>query len=394
LIHSDVSGRSGLSSQAQELREWLTHCSLTLWAGAGFDPEHGRFEERLSLGGKRVPGIPIRLMTQARQIYVYSLAAGRQWHAGAHELVETAYASMLRDFHRRDGQGGWIHSILRDGTIANAQRDLYAHAFVLLAIASYVQATGKREALPLADETLAFIDRFMRAGQGGGYVDAVPANDGLRRQNPHMHLFEALLALWECSGEARFFARASEMFGLFTLHFFRPDSGILAEYFNAALEPADGIAGTIAEPGHHYEWIWLLRRFERASGRAVKPYVDKLFAHADAHGYDDAGLIVDEVLSNGSPLTRSRRALPVTEAIKANLAEATFGRPGSENKAAMLTTKLQAYFLKSEPAGGWIDRLDENGAPATDFMPASTLYHVACAIDELDRFVHSMAVKP
>jgi mannose-6-phosphate isomerase len=117
-----------------------------------------------------------------------------------------------------------------------------------------------------------------------------------------------------------------------------------------------------------------------------------LFAHADAHGYDDAGLIVDEVLSDGSPWTRSRRIWPVTEAIKGNLTEAALGRPGSESKAAMLTTKLQEYFLKSEAAGGWIDRLDENGAPATDFMPASTLYHVACAIDELDRFVHSTAV--
>lgn len=392
MIRPEVSGRLGLSSQDRELREWLTRRSLPLWAGAGFDPEHGRFEERLSLGGERVPGVPIRLMTQARQIYVYSLAAGRHWHDGAYELVERAYASMLRDFHRRDGQGGWIHSIWRDGTIANAQRDLYAHAFVLLAIASYAQATGKHEVLGLADETLAFIDRFMRAGQAGGYVDAVPANDGLRRQNPHMHLFEALLALWSCSGESRYLARAGEMFGLFTSRFFRADSGILTEYFNAALEPADGVAGKIAEPGHHHEWIWLLRRFERASGRVVGPYVDMLFAHADAHGYDDAGLIVDEVLSDGSPWTRSRRIWPVTEAIKGNLTEAALGRPGSENKAAMLTTKLQEYFLKSEPTGGWIDRLDENGAPATDFMPASTLYHVACAIDELDRFVHSTAV--
>jgi mannose/cellobiose epimerase-like protein (N-acyl-D-glucosamine 2-epimerase family) len=392
LIRPDASGRPGLSSQARELREWLTRRSLPLWAGAGFDPEHGRFEERLALDGVRVPGIPIRLMTQARQIYVYSLATGRQWHDAAYELVERAYASMLRDFHRRDGRDGWIHSIWRDGTIADARRDLYAHAFVLLAIASYVQATGKREALGLADETLAFIDRFMRAGQAGGYVDAVPANDGLRRQNPHMHLFEALLALWSCSGEARYLARAGEMFGLFTSHFFRADSGVLTEYFNAALEPADGVAGKIAEPGHHHEWIWLLRRFERASGRVVGPYVDMLFAHADAHGYDDAGLIVDEVLSDGSPWTRSRRIWPVTEAIKGNLTEAALGRPGSESKAAMLAIKLQEYFLKSELAGGWIDRLDETGAPSTDFMPANTLYHVACAIEELDRFVHSTAV--
>jgi mannose/cellobiose epimerase-like protein (N-acyl-D-glucosamine 2-epimerase family) len=330
-----------------------------------------------------VPGVPIRLMTQARQIYVYSLAAKRKWYGGAQALVEKAYASMLRDFHRRDDRGGWIYSILRNGAIGDPQRDLYAHAFALLAIASYVEATGKGEALALADETLAFIDGFMRADQAGGYVDAVPPGDGLRRQNPHMHMFEALLALWSCSGEARYLARAGEMFGLFTSRFFRPDSGILAEYFNAALEPAEGISGKIAEPGHHYEWIWLLRRFERASGRAVQPYVDALYAHADANGYDRAGLIVDEVLDDGTQRTRSRRTWPVTEAIKANLTEAALGRSGAESRAAALAVQLGKYFLTADPAGGWIDRLDENGAPATDFMPASTLYHLACAIDEM-----------
>ena len=374
------------------LCQWLAHRALPLWAGTGFDSENARFEERLSLRGERMPGVPIRLMTQARQIYVYSLAARRQWQDGAQELVEKAYGSMLRGFYRRDGRDGWIHSILRDGTIADPQRDLYAHAFVLLAIASYVEATGRRKALALADETLAFIDGFMRAGQAGGYVDALPPSDGLRRQNPHMHMFEALLALWSCSGEERYLARAGEIFGLFTSHFFRPDSGILAEYFNAALEPAEGIAGTIAEPGHHYEWIWLLRRFERASGRAVRPYVDALFAHADRYGYDSAGLIVDEVLSDGSQRTRSRRTWPVTEAIKANLAEAALGRQDAEGKAAMLAMRLQKFFLTPGFPGGWIDRLDENGTPATDFMPASTLYHVACAIDELERFVHPTAV--
>ena len=396
MIRRAATGRPGLESAAEELRQWLVLRALPLWAGPGFDTDNARFEERLSLRGERMPGAPIRLLTQARQIYVYSLATRRRWHDGALELVEEAHASMLRDFYRRDGGDGWIYSVSRDGAIADPQRDLYAHAFVLLALASHVEATGRREALALADETLAFIDLSMRAERSGGYVDAVPGDDGLRRQNPHMHLFEALLALWSCSADARYLARAGEMFGLFTSRFFRPDSGILAEYFNAALEPAEGITGEIAEPGHHYEWIWLLRRFERASGRAVRPYVDALYEHADRHGYDGAGLIVDEVSSDGSQRSRSRRTWPVTEAIKANLTEAALGRPGAEGKAASLGGLLQKHFLTPErggcAAGGWIDRLDENGTPATDFMPASTLYHVACAIDELERFVHPTAV--
>lgn len=371
---------------AADLRTWATGLALPFWAKAGFDPEHGRFEERLSLQGGRLPTVPIRLMTQARQIYVYALAARRGWYPGAGALVREAYASMVRDFHGRDDRGGWITSILRNGTVAEPRRDLYAHAFVLLAIASYVEATGDRAPLALADETLAFIDQHMRAPQGGGYVDALPPVDAIRRQNPHMHMFEALLSLWTGSGEPRYLTRAGELFDLFAARLFLPGPGVLCEYFDAALEPLDGVTGQLVEPGHHYEWVWLLRRFEKASGRSVQPYVDALYTHADTYGYDGDGLIVDEVLIDGSHRTRSRRTWPITEALKANVTEALRGRENAEHKSARLAAILSRYFITPDRGGGWMDRLDENGNPATDFMPASTFYHVMCAIDELDQF--------
>ena len=374
------------SLAAADLRNWAIGQALPFWAAAGFDRQHGRFEERLTLHGARLPNVPIRLMTQARQIYVYALAARRGWFPGAEALVREAYASMVRDFHGRDDRGGWITSILRDGTVAEPRRDLYAHAFVLLAIASYVEATRDRAPLALADETLAFIDLQMRAPQGGGYVDALPPIDAIRRQNPHMHMFEALLSLWTGSGEPRYLTRAGHLFDLFSARLFLPGPGVLCEYFNAALEPLDGVTGQLVEPGHHYEWVWLLRRFEKASGRSVQPYVDALYAHADAHGYDRDGLIVDEVLIDGSHRTRSRRTWPITEALKANVTEALRGRENAEHKSALLAAILSRYFITPDRGGGWIDRLDENGNPATDFMPASTFYHVMCAIDELDQF--------
>jgi mannose/cellobiose epimerase-like protein (N-acyl-D-glucosamine 2-epimerase family) len=56
-----------------------------------------------------------------------------------------------------------------------------------------------------------------------------------------------------------------------------------------------------------------------------------------------------------------------------------------------LAVLLQDHFLTSDPAGGWHDRLDHNGACLSKFMPASTLYHLACAIDELSQFATSPA---
>ena len=288
---------------------------------------------------------------------------------------------MVRDYYRVDGQDGWLFSINSDGTPADGGRDLYSHAFVLLAIASFVEATGKRKALALADETLAFLDRHM-ASPHGGFVERLPAVGSERRQNPHMHLFEALLALWECSHDRRYLDGARRLFELFASRFFRSSCGALGEYYTACLTPADGIRGRLVQSGHHYEWAWLLRRFEGATGHDVDHFVEGLYSHADCHGFDEDGLIVDEVLVEGGHHRRSRRIWPLTEAIKANLREAGRGRAGSAAKAATLTTLLRERFLLSDPAGGWVDRLDGKGRCASEFMPASTLYHLVGALEE------------
>ena len=376
-----------LEPAAAALVDWAIDAALPLWATAGFDGEHGRFEERLTLSGRRLPDVPLRLMSQARQIHAYALAARRGWHADAVALVGCAFASMVRDYNGRDDREGWVFSIRRDGSVVDARRDLYTHAFVLLAIASYVEATGRREVLALADETLAFIERHMAAPEGGGFVEELPVNGGVRRQNPHMHLFEGLLALWECSRQEGHLARTTKLFDLFATRFFRADPGVVGEYFTADLQPAAGIVGRIVEPGHHHEWVWLLRRFEQASGRPVQAYVDALYGHADRYGFDESGMILGELLVDGTARAGARRIWPIAEAIKSNLIEARHGRSQGEGRAAALAVLLRDRFLTLDPPGGWLDRLDEKSRCANEYMPASTLYHLLGAIDELSRVV-------
>ena len=373
-------------SAATLMEGWTREQALPLWATSGFDAATGRFEEGLTFQGRPRPEVPIRLLVQARQIFVYALAERRQWTAGPSALVERAFASMRRDYYRRDGRDGWIFSIARDGAVADPTRDLYAHGFVLLAVAAYVQATGKQAELGLARETLAFLDREMAAPLGGGYVEALPLRHGPRRQNPHMHLFEALLALWECSRDRLFLERAGTLFELFVSKFFQAGEGVLLEYFDEALRPADD-AGAIVEPGHHFEWCWLLRRYQRETGdHRVEAIVDSLYEHASRSGFDAEGLIVDELHPDGTIAKASRRLWPMTEAIKSNLAEALRGRTGSAERAAALTAALHRRFLGPAPRGGWIDRLGEDGSRLVEFMPATSLYHLAGAVDDLSGF--------
>lgn len=382
-----------MHASAELLEKWLVDQALPLWAGAGFDRESGLFAEQLSFSLQPGPELPTRLTVQARQVFAYALAARRGWFDGASLIVEQAYAAMRRDYFRRSADGGWAFTVFRNGSVADGTRDFYAHAFALLGIASYVQVTGDRSALTIADETLSFLDGKM-AASAGGYIEAFPASAGFRRQNPHMHFFEALLALWECSGEPRFLERADGIFDLFTSRLFQTPTGVLPEYFDDDLRQAQGGDGLIVEPGHHFEWCWLLRRYQRARSTVeVDGMIDALYRHADAHGFDAAGLVVDEVLADGSPRRRTHRLWPMTEAIRCYLVEGRRGRPQALAKAVTVTERLWSSFLAKVPAGTWMDRLDDQGRPACDTIPASSLYHLVGMIEELRETAADMTVE-
>jgi mannose-6-phosphate isomerase len=81
----------------------------------------------------------------------------------------------------------------------------------------------------------------------------------------------------------------------------------------------------------------------------------------------------------------SRRTWPQTELAKAWIAEAEAGNPDGAARAATALKALAAHYLDTTCAGGWTDQFDASGRAMTTHMPASTFYHVFCAIAEADR---------
>lgn len=359
------------------LRHWACTHALPLWADVGFDARAALFEERLTLAGRPIDGLPHRLMVQARQIVCYALAYDRGWFPDGAELAARAFHAM-RTTYRQPDEPGLVHAVSRSGAVADATRDTYAHAFVLLAAAWHRRVTGEPDGLALADAILAFLDRFA-AAPAGGYRPAAGEAGAVLGQNPHMHLFEACLALYEASGAERYLARARALFALFSTRLYDPRSGSLAEHFDARWQPLADIRGRIREPGHHYEWIWLLRRFALASGEPVEAPVEGLHRHATLHGGNALGLILDEVLDDGTPHRTTLRAWPVAEALKASVEEARHARPGMAAAIGRWLDLLHAHILDPGVPGGWMDRMGPDGAPGLAFMPASTFYHLLCA---------------
>lgn len=363
---------------------WLRTEVLPFWATTGLDDRTGGFHERLTLDGRPILDVPIRLLTQARQTYVFAEAHLRRWLPGADRLARRGAEHMLEGYRSPDGAPGYVFSVDDKMRPVDPTRDFYAHAFVLFALAAAYRVTQETRFREAAEEILRVLDGLF-AAPNGGLVEAVPPNGAWRRQNPHMHLFEAHLAWFEATGEPAFLARAGEIFGLFTTRFFSAREGMLREYFTEDWQPAPAPAGRIWEPGHHCEWVWLLRRFETLSGRTVDRPADILFERAMSAGVDQRGFLRDEMLDDGTPHLTSTRCWPLTEAIKAAAAEHEAGRDGMPAIADRLGAALMAHAIPGACRGGWVDQRHVDGTPRVAYVPATTLYHFVLAIAEAER---------
>ena len=78
--------------------------------------------------------------------------------------------------------------------------------------------------------------------------------------------------------------------------------------------------GEVLEPGHHYEWAFLLDRWAKLTGRDRPAEVAKLIAFADAKGLDQKRQVaINGIKLDGSADDATARLWPQTERIRAYL---------------------------------------------------------------------------
>lgn len=364
------------------VRQWLVEAALPLWAGTGVDEEQGGFVERLTLDGRPDRTAAKRLRVQARQIYVFSHARLLGLMEDGDRVAGQGYAFVMRHGAPDGIAGGFVHALERDGTVRDSMRDTYDHAFLLFAFSWYYRATRRDDVratiLALGDAIWA----LLRHPGGQGFVVDRRGGNALH-QNPHMHLFEAVLAAYDATGEPCFLDRAGELYGLFRDRMFDPAAGVLREFYDAGWRPAPGDAGRIVEPGHHCEWIWLLHWYASRTGEPLGDAALRLHAFAERHGRPSGGILLcDELWTDGAVRKASTRSWPQTEALKAEIALAEARGEPVGPRADAIVAALFDTFLDRPVRGGWIDWVDTDGAPLVQAIPASTFYHVFLAFSE------------
>jgi mannose/cellobiose epimerase-like protein (N-acyl-D-glucosamine 2-epimerase family) len=381
-----LNSAANVDSGLERLNRWCVNDALPYWASTGFDESHGHFVEGLALDGTPESSGGLRTRSAARLIYVFAQSAslGVAPTDGLAK-AEVAFDSLHRCAWQAGEKPGYARAFNRfGGHVTDPSRDLYDHACVLLALAWLLKATDKDLYRVRITEVLHAIDVTLAAPHGGWAEDSENAMP--RRQNPHMHFFEACLALVEVTGDPAHIARATKLFNLFESRFYDKRIEVLREYFGPAWEVDVAFGSGRLDPGHMAEWVWLLRRYASFGSTDVGLFCARLLLAAETLGADPKScFLLDEVSEQGTVLKGSRRLWPQAELIKAHLVQhKATGNAVHIGQANRIASELfKTYLAQAPKAGTWRDCFDLEGHSIGATIPSSSLYHLWTAVAEV-----------
>ncbi|MDF0700403.1 AGE family epimerase/isomerase [Rhizobium sp. MC63] len=378
---------AAFSVEVSLLDDWLHSNALPLWFEVGYDRHAGGFFERVQLDGSPCEADNRRARVQPRQIYCFAAAGARNASIDWREVVQHGFLWFERVYRRDDMFFGSVAS--PTGIMVDESFDLYNQAFALFAFANLaVSVQDCKEIMEGKARALLHSLKAEYAHPEGGFHEGRPTKLPLC-SNPHMHLFEACLA-WErvALDPAPWTALADEIAELAMTRFIDGGSGALREFFDHDWTPFPGEKGRIVEPGHQFEWAWLLTRWGMArSNQPAIAAAEHLFELGVKHGVcterEVAFMGLFDDFSISDPVAR---LWPQTEWLKAAalLAQVNHGeqRTNYLRQATRASAALRK-FLATEIPGLWYDKLSADGTFVHEPAPASSFYHILCSIYEV-----------
>jgi mannose/cellobiose epimerase-like protein (N-acyl-D-glucosamine 2-epimerase family) len=374
LLAPEAGRMSELRKEAAALQHWLFDVALPLWWRVGANRTGGGFHEAIDLDGKPVAW-PHRARVVTRMAFSYCEAGRLGWNGPWREAAQHALDYLCRHFVGVDGSVASVVDL--DGKISDPGPDLYDQAFALLAYASGHRAFGEAAGLRGRAAALRSTLERRHAHPLGGFRQD---GDGRlpQRSNPHMHLLEAALAWIAIDDDPGWRAMADGIAALCLERFIERATGALREFFAADWAPAPGVEGRISEPGHLYEWAFLLDRWAKLTGRRKPAAVASLIAFADARGLDARrGVAINAVLTDGGIHDPVARLWAQAERVRAYLAD-----HHADDEIAVAIRGLRRFLATPVP-GLWFDQLAADDRFVSEPARATSLYHITGAVAEL-----------
>ena len=294
---------------AGEVQHALYADDIDVWFPRSVDKEHGGFHTHFTRDWTWAPGDGKASVMQGRMTWLAAQVAMRDPKLRAEFLpVVRQGVSYLQDVMWDKQYGGFYWGLDDDGRITRTFSDgkhLYGISFCIYGLASAYQATGDPGALELAKKAFLWTDTHAHDAENGGYyewlsrdgtpIDAKAGNGrlemgpigpvGLKSMNTHIHLLEALTALYRVWPDPVLRARVEEMLAVVRDRI-SVAPGTMNLYFTNAWRPVPGPDSY----GHDVETAYLMLEADALlhgkAGEATERMAKMLVDHALAYGWD------------------------------------------------------------------------------------------------------------
>ncbi|NIF17996.1 AGE family epimerase/isomerase [Pantoea sp. Cy-639] len=351
-------------------RQHFAERIVPLWQGPGWNAEMALPYEALDAEHRPLPVQRYRAMACARQLYLFS---SRIEQPGAAERAAALFRSLQKHFHDAE-HGGWFYSIDAQGKPLDRRKDLYTHAFIAFACAHYWGKVGEglveatlNGALEVIHEQFSRDDGLYEASLGEDWSDLGSGP----LQNPQMHLAEAFLQVLAVREDDEVRQALLQLCDALQAHFIEPTHGLM-------LEKPRGAVDNWFEPGHQFEWFYLLDTSALLRETPLHASIARAFDFAEQCGVKGSAVLA-MLDANGKVIDATQRVWAQAEYLRALAL-----RPGSEAQLLVQLQALESQFLHH---GGWHECRDDAGAVSRHDMPSTTPYHLATCLESLQRLV-------
>ena len=269
---------------SEYFRERLVNDTIPFWTSHAVDKTHGGFTTQLDRRGN--------LLSTDKPLWIqgrFTWTLSRLYNTLERREEWLALAKHGIDFisrHGFDADGRMFFAVTRDGKPLRKRRYLFAEVFAVLAFAEYARASGDAQALDMARQILALIQKTAaRQWPEPGALEP-KVNPGVRPMRGHsmtMILINTLQVLRDAdfsssplAYDSLIDAQIEEVFRLFV----KPDMKLLLETVGPGGEYLGGTPeGRCVNPGHALETAWFIlaearRRGDSALAARTLPILD------------------------------------------------------------------------------------------------------------------------
>ncbi|MEM6348690.1 MAG: AGE family epimerase/isomerase [Bacteroidota bacterium] len=349
--------REAFRAEATQLLDW--------WQTQMLDAENGGCYGRRDAYNRLYPQAHKGVIMHTRVLWTFA-AAGQTLNSGEYRAVAEQMYEYIKTHFLDLKNGGVVWMLDQNGQVINGRKQIYAQAFAIYAFSEYYQLTGEQEALDLALELFALIERHSYDPTYGGYLEAFGAKwdeledlrlsnkdaNEAKTMNTHLHIMEAYVNLYRAYPQAQVAIALRRIIDCIQTRFINPATGHQTLFFDEQWQAKSSAISY----GHDIECSWLLWEAAEVLGdeavcAELSPLVLCMAEATLQEGLDHEGGVLNEL--DGDHLDADLHWWPQAEAVVGFWNAFELSKRTDYAQAAQNCWQIIERYLKDQEKGEW-----------------------------------------